>query len=266
VDPKVKVHITNLNPDHPLTVPLGVVSTKPHLYWLLGTVSFALFVKWIVHKTKAPEFTPGHETESSKKKRVEKMKVALTRIAEFEAWAKAQKKSGVYDEKKLQDALDLAQAVKHEIMDNDSVDVVVDNGRKRFPLIWNIGAGIGVNLFDFLFLLPLMPIGVGQWAFRKAEDTLFPPRLWNSETSLALLGEQVQDTHVLLPAAVQPYWWQRQNYYRQRSHRMCKHSGQHITDPYQRVYFFTSDTDAHHDHDQGHGNNDKHAGKAAAAH
>jgi hypothetical protein len=236
------------------------------MYWLIGTVGLALFVKWVVHKTKSP-CTIGDETDAQKTKRLEKMKKALVCIAEFEAWAKAQKKSGVYDDQKLQDALDLAGAVKHEIVDNGSVDVVLDNGRKRFPLIWKIGAGVGVNMFDFLFLLPLMPIGVGQWVFRKVEDAVFPPKLWNSETSLALLGEQVQDAHVLMPAAVQPHWWQRQNYYRQRSRRMFKQSGSHIDpDEYRRVLVFTQDTDHGHEHKHDNHAGSEHGKQGAAAH
>jgi hypothetical protein len=244
-----KAHRTYLDPNHPLEIPASVVTAKPHLYWFLGTVGFALFVKWVVHKTKSPAFTPGEESEEHKKQRLEKVKRALVCIAEFEAWAKAQKKSGIYDEKKLEEALGLAGAVKQDILDNGSVDAMLDNGRKRFPLIWNMGAGMGINLFDFLFLLPLLPVGVGQWVYRKAEDAIFPPKLWNSDTSLALLGEQVQDCHVLLPASLQPSWWQRQNYYRQRSRRMWKPSGRHI-DPreYRPVLLFAADTDHVHEH------------------
>jgi len=249
---KVAAHVTPLDPSHPIGVPAGVVTAKPHVYWFLGTIGLALFVKWVVHKHKSPKFVPGQESEQQKTERLAKLNVALTRVAEFEKWAAAQKKeghAGLYDEKKLSEALVVAAAVKAELQQCQSVDVVIDNGRKRLPLLGNVGGGLGSNLFDFLFLLPLLPIGIAQWAFRKAEDTLFPPKLWNSETSLTLLGEQVQDPHVLLPAAVQPSWWQRQNYYRQRSCRMFKFSGKHIhPHEYHRVWLIADDTEAPHEH------------------
>jgi len=244
---KLSAHVKLLSPEHPIGIPTAAVTARPHVYWLLGTIGFALFVKCSVHKSKGPKFQPGHETAGQKTERLDKLRQALARVDAFEQWVTSQQadKATAYARPELDDALELSHAVRSELLDSQSVDVVLDNGRKRLPLVWNLGAGMGVNLFDFLFLLPLLPLGVAQWAYRATEDALFPPRLWTSETSLALLGEQVRDQHVLMPAAVQPSWWQRQNYYRQRAGRVRRFSGKHI-DPaeYQALWLFAPDVDA----------------------
>jgi len=242
---KITPHVQELDPSHPIGVPAAAVTAKPHAYWIIGTVSFGLFIKWLNDQFKGEKFTPGVETAEQKAARLAKLNVALKRIGEFQKWAHAQKKSGVYDEQKLTDALNLATSVQAELLDSQSVDVVIDNGRKRLPLAWRIGAGVGINMWDFLFLLPILPLGVLQWAFRKVEDTVCPPRLWTSDTSLALLGVQVQDPHVLMPAGVQTSWWQRQNYYRQRARRSGKFSGKHIhPSEYRGFVLIADDRDA----------------------